>query len=141
MSILQIALLGFFGGTMTTTGIFLWLNSKDDSEVAIIDNQNKVIQDLANIQATLAKGDQEIQKQLTSTDLLVVSCSEEWMADHGDLLCREMFCRLQTREGDAASQSECEIIGNLANSFTLIESCQENKLDLKTCIEVVDRRK
>ena len=141
MTPIQIALLGFFGGTMTTTGLFLWLNSRDHQNTELLDKQNQVISELATLQSSIQLGQQAIQKELTSTDLLAVSCSDAWMTAHGDLLCREMFCRLQTREGDAASQSECEIIGNLANSFTMIEECKTNGLELKQCVDVVDRRK
>jgi len=52
-----------------------------------------------------------------------------------------MFCRLQTREGDAASQSECEEISNIANTFFIIEQCAENNMDIDTCLKVLDTRK
>ena len=82
-----------------------------------------------------------IKKQLTSTDLLAVSCSEAWMKENTDMLCREMFCRLQTREGDGASQTECEEINNIANTFFIIEQCAENKMEIEKCLEVLDARK
>ena len=38
----------------------------------------------------------EVDKNLTATDLLTVACGADYLATHGALLCREMFCRLQT---------------------------------------------
>ena len=56
----------------------------------------------------------EADKNLTATDLLTVACGADYLATHGALLCREMFCRLQTN-GAGAAQSECEEIANVAN--------------------------
>lgn len=134
-------LIGLLTGTMGTTGVFLWIKGKEDPTQQVLKNQGEVLKDLAEIQLSLNQGEIEIKKNLTSTDLLQVSCSQEWMADHGDLLCREMFCRLQTREGDGASQVECEQIANLANSLTMVTQCQESGIGLDECVEIVGKRK
>jgi len=141
MTMMTAALIGLLVGTMGTTGTFLWIQSKDTSQQQILDNQTKALTDLATIQGTLATGEQDIRKQLTDTDLLAVSCSAKWMEQNTDMLCREMFCRLQTREGDAASQSECEEISNIANTFFIIEQCASNNMDIDTCLKVLDTRK
>jgi hypothetical protein len=133
--------LGVLSGALGTTAIHAWISSKNDQQADIIENQNNTLAQLANIQSTLALGEQEIAKQLTDTDLLEVSCSKEWMETHNDILCREMFCRLQTREGDAASQKECEVIGNIANTFFIIEKCDKYSIELGKCLEVVRDRK
>jgi len=71
-----------------------------------------------------SEAQQEVIKQVTSPDLVSVSCSKEHIDQHGDLLCREMFCRLQQRGIDAkTSSSECEEISNIANTKIIIESC------------------
>ena len=59
-----------------------------------------------------------MDKNLTATDLLTVACGADYRSTHGALLCREMFCRLQTN-GAGAAQSECEEIANVANSLYL----------------------
>ena len=76
------------------------------------------------VQDPVAGGQQDVIKQVTSPDLVSVSCSKEHIDKHGDLLCREMFCRLQQRGIDAkTSSSECEEISNIANTKIIIESC------------------
>ena len=65
----------------------------------------------------VAKGQVEVQKQLIDLDLLVVPCSSEYVTANNDLLCREMFCRMQQRGIDAqTSQQDCSEISNIANT-------------------------
>ncbi len=74
----------------------------------------------------VAKEQQEVIKQVTSPELVGVSCSKEHIDTHGDLLCREMFCRLQTRGMDSkTSGSECEEISNISNTLKILEVCVE----------------
>ena len=141
MTILHAIALGLLSGALGTTVINKWYDSKNDKQAEIIENQNATLLQLSSLQAQLQLGDQEIKKQLTDTDLLVVSCSAKWMEQNTDMLCREMFCRLQTREGDGASQKECDEISNIANTFFIIEQCAENKMQIDKCIEVLDKRK
>lgn len=141
MTILHAIALGVLSGALGTTAINKWFDSKNDKQAEIIENQNATLLQLSSLQAQLQLGDQEIKKQLTDTDLLVVSCSAKWMEQNTDMLCREMFCRLQTREGDGASQKECDEISNIANTFFIIEQCKENKMEIDKCIEVLDKRK
>lgn len=141
MTVLNGILIGLLTGTLGSTAVFMWIESRDDSDQTIIDNQTQALTDLATIQTHLAEGKLDIQKNLTSTDLLQVSCSQDWMANHGNLLCREMFCRLQTREGDGAAQDECEQIANLSNTLTLISECTQMGIDIDKCIEFVGKRK
>ena len=98
-------------------------------------------------------GDETSQaQQVTSPDLVSVSCSKEHIDLHGDLLCREMFCRLQTRGIDSkTSGSECEEISNIANTKAILKSCvQKVKVDgedLETsslnedCVDLFSKRK
>ena len=134
-------LIGLLTGTIGTSAVTTWIHTKNNKQSEIIENQNATLLQLSSLQAQLQLGDQEIKKQLTSTDLLAVSCSESWMEKNTDMLCREMFCRLQTREGDGASQTECEEINNIANTFFIIEQCAENKMEIEKCLEVLDARK
>ena len=107
----------------------------------IQDNQAKTISTLASIQADIHKGEIELQKNLTAPDLLMVACSQEYLEKNDDLLCREMFCRLQTREGDGAAQSECEEIANVSNSLTVLNSCTNLGIELETCVDYIGKRK
>jgi hypothetical protein len=141
MTITTAILIGLLSGTVGTSAVNAWLTSKNNKQSEIIENQNQTLLKLASLQSQLQLGDQEIKKQLTDTDLLVVSCSAKWMEKNTDMLCREMFCRLQTREGDGASQKECDEISNIANTFFIIEQCAENNMDIDKCLEVLDKRK
>jgi len=143
MTSLHLILLGVFGGSMSTTALYLWLQSREDDAISaqILTTQTQTIEQLAQMQIKLDSDKIEIQKSLTNTDLLEIPCSKDWMATNTDLLCREMFCRLQTREGDAASQDECEQISNMANSITMMQQCQKMGIQLDQCTQVVYRRK
>tara|TARA_R110000751_G_scaffold279985_2_gene382438 strand:- start:1299 stop:1724 length:426 start_codon:yes stop_codon:yes gene_type:complete len=141
MTIIQAIAIGLLGGTLGTTGVFIWIESKSKQMEIITKNQSETINTLATIQGDISKGQIDIQKNLTAPDLLAVSCSAEYLETKGDLLCREMFCRLQTREGAAASQAECEELSNLANTLKLIQECTASKIEIKTCLDYLDTRK
>ena len=96
----------------------------------------------------------EVDRSLTSADLLKVPCSKEYMEQHTSALCSLMFCRMNTRSGNqsnAASAKECEAISNTINKRYILDQCHKvaAKLDLKaqeydakvkSCLEFYDRR-
>jgi hypothetical protein len=139
MTILQAILLGIFTGSLTTTGIILGAQMRSDRLQAIQLGQDNALKEMALISAHIQKEELEIQKNLTAPDLLEVACSEAYLKDNTDLLCRELFCRLQTREGDGASQVECESMSNIANSLVILEACKDTQFD--ECIDLFERRK
>ena len=141
MSITTAILLGVLGGSVTTTSIWFWIDNKNADITKITTLQNDTINKLATLNASISARELEIKQQLTAPDLIAVACSAQYMTDHGDLLCREMFCRLQTREGDGASQVECEQIANVANSIAVYGMCTANGIDTTKCIDFVTRRK
>lgn len=96
----------------------------------------------------------EVDLSLTETDLLQIPCSSEYISKHGESLCREMFCRMNTRSGNqanAATSKECESISNLINSSLIISTCKIEKKEGQTeediraqkesCIRVFEKRK
>ena len=141
MTILQALALGLGIGTVGTTGIYVWIEQKSKKWEVMQENQSKTIEALASIQADIQKGEIELQKNLTAPDLLKVACSQEYLSSNDDLLCREMFCRLQTREGDGAAQSECEEISNVSNSLSVLGTCQKMGLETEVCISYIGKRK
>lgn len=141
MTILQALALGLGIGTVGTTGIYIWIEQKSKKWEVMQENQSKTIEALASIQADIQKGEIELQKNLTAPDLLKVACSQEYLSSNDDLLCREMFCRLQTREGDGAAQSECEEISNVSNSLSVLGTCQKMGLETEVCISYIGKRK
>lgn len=96
----------------------------------------------------------EVDRSLSSTDLLKVPCSKEYMENNGEGLCRSMFCRMHTRSGNqsnTATSAECEKISNYISKKEMLKFCTERtkKQDVagpefakaeKACIEFFDRR-
>lgn len=90
----------------------------------------------------VAKGQQEVIKQLTSLDLLLEPCSSVYIKEQGNLLCREMYCRVMTRGIDAkTSGSECEEISNVSNSQIIINHCESFLEHTEECYEKYRERK
>ena len=84
----------------------------------------------------------DVAKQLTNLDLLVEPCSAEYIKENGDLLCREMYCRVMGRGVEAkTSGAECEEIANVANSQIIINHCESFLDDKEECYEKYRERK
>ena len=84
----------------------------------------------------------DVAKQLTTLDLLVEPCSAEYIKENGDLLCREMYCRVMGRGVEAkTSGAECEEIANVANSQIIINHCESFIDDKEECYEKYRERK
>ncbi len=83
-----------------------------------------------------------VAKQLTNLDLLVEPCSAEYIKENGDLLCREMYCRVMQRGVEAkTSGAECEDISNVANSQLIINHCESFIDGSEQCYEKYRERK
>lgn len=84
----------------------------------------------------------DVAKQLTNLDLLVEPCSAEYIKENGDLLCREMYCRVMQRGVEAkTSGAECEEIANVANSQIIINHCESFIDGSEECYEKYRERK
>lgn len=91
---------------------------------------------------TTSETQQEIIKQLTDIDLLQSPCSMEFIEAKGDLLCREMFCRMMTRGIDSKTAgSECEQISNIANTQIIREDCRMSTEGEEECYRLYRERK
>ena len=93
----------------------------------------------------VAQAQVEVQKQLTDLDLVKEVCAPEYIVkqEQGDLLCRELFCRMQQRGIDAqTSQSDCNEIANIANTKSIQAACKDLEEDAKeVCTELFFKRK
>ena len=91
----------------------------------------------------VAKGQTEVQKELIDLDLLVEPCSKGFIESKDELLCREMFCRMQQRGIDAAtSQQDCSEISNVANTKAIQSACEVFKDEERAeCTELFFKRK
>ena len=141
MTILQIILISAMGGSLLTTGALIAIDNKSKRWEKISTDQSEVINTLATLQNSIHKEEIDIRKSLTAPDLIEVPCSADFISENGEGLCREMFCRLQTREGDGASQSECEEIANLNNTITILSECKNMEIEIDQCLKVLDTRK
>jgi len=111
-------------------------------------DRDKVIQEAAAVAGTKAASDvvDDLTKpanNLTAPDLLKVACSAEHIEKHGDLLCREMFCRMQSRGIDAKTSGvECEQISNVSNKKTMMKICDSMDTPEKQegCYDFFDKR-
>ena len=142
MSIIQALIIGSLSGGLITTTIVIGLSSRSERLANLESSQTEALNNIVKLNASVAEGNIDIKKSLTAPDLLSVACSMEHLNIHGDLLCREMFCRLQTREGDGASQKECESRANISNSLHILNACSDTvSPEFEKCLTVFDRRK
>ena len=93
----------------------------------------------------VAKGQVDVQKQLTNLDLVKEICAPEYIVkqEQGDLLCRELFCRMQQRGIDAqTSQSDCNEIANIANTKSIQAACKGLEKEAhEVCVDLFFKRK
>lgn len=135
-----ILIAGLAGGLITGGTMYAIekRNQKDN------ENASEIINAISNLDTSIAESQLVTTTNLTNTDLLKEPCSSDYIAKNGDLLCREMFCRLQARGLDSsASQGECEQISNVQNSLIILEAChdKEDAGAYQACIQIFTQRK
>ncbi|MEC8257198.1 MAG: hypothetical protein VXZ87_03920 [Bacteroidota bacterium] len=88
-----------------------------------------------------AEKQQDVILQLTDFDLVKPVCAPKFIEENTDLLCREMFCRMQQRGVDAKTGNECENIANVSNKKAILKACKHAIPEVeRECIEFFDRR-
>lgn len=107
----------------------------------------KILKKPAQQTEQVAKEQIKVQLQLTDLDLVKPLCTPKFIAANDDhsLICRELFCRMQTRGIDSKTAgSDCESIGNMLNKNALYRFCEKaskgDKDIMRACIELYDRR-
>ena len=83
----------------------------------------------------VAKEQIKVQLQLTDLDLVKPLCTPKFIAANDDhsLICRELFCRMQTRGIDSKTAgSDCESIGNMLNKMRSIVFVKKPPKGIKT---------
>ena len=63
MTPFHVALLSFTGGTLLTTGLFIWIESRGKQFQALNQSQTEVISQLSSIQGKIEAGKIDIQKK------------------------------------------------------------------------------
>ena len=141
MNTVLIGVILFLSGGAVTGGSIWAIQSRNQQQSAEYVN---LISEIGKIKSEVAEAQLVTTVNLTNTDLLKVPCSAEYIKEHkSDLLCREMFCRLQSRGLDeGASAVECEEISNLANSLIILDSCKDlEEGAYRACLSVFTSRK
>ena len=127
----MLIVLGLLGGVALTTSAWVVVERNKPEPESIN------VEDI--VQSTIAL--HKPSENLTEPDLLKVPCSLDYIATNGDLLCREMFCRMTTRGIDSkTSGGECEQISNIQNKLVILEECSKLGEAYKQCVELFDRR-
>ena len=126
MSTLAIIIISALSGGIVTGGTIWGIQHNQNKKNA---ETKEVIEAIAKLESSLDKADAAAIQNLTETDLLKIPCSAEYIEKQGnDLLCREMFCRMN-RQGSASGGGagsttvECEEISNMINSRYIISQC------------------
>lgn len=69
----------------------------------------------------------EAGDKLADIDLVKVPCSADFIKENSDLLCRELFCRMQQRGIDSkTSSADCSAISNMNNTLVLIDTIEKS---------------
>lgn len=127
----MLVLLGLLGGVALTTSTWV-----------VIERRKPVPEPIdigAIVESTIAL--HKPSENLTEPDLLKVPCSSEFIESNGDLLCREMFCRMTTRGIDSkTSGGECERISNISDKQLILRECSKLGEGYKECVNLFDRR-
>jgi hypothetical protein len=127
----MLVLLGLLGGVALTTSTWV-----------VIERRKPVPEPIdigAIVESTIAL--HKPSENLTEPDLLKVPCSSEFIESNGDLLCREMFCRMTTRGIDSkTSGGECERISNISDKQLILRECSKLGEGYKECVDLFDRR-
>ena len=114
-------------GAGTVGAAWLWFSRQPDIPIVIKDET--------------AEKQQAVILQLTDLDLVKPVCAPDFIEKNTDLLCREMFCRMQQRGIDAKTGSECENIGNVLNKKAIRDACKHAIPETeRACLEFFDRR-
>ena len=115
--------------------------------IKVGNDRDKIVQEAAAVAGVKAAGEvvDDLTKpanNLTAPDLLKVACSAEHIEKNDDLLCREMFCRMQSRGIDAKTSGvECEQISNISNKKTMMDICEKMPAEKqKPCYDFFDKR-
>jgi hypothetical protein len=140
MTPLTIALISFIGGSAVTGGTIWAINKSKQQEQDI-----EAI--ISSLETQFEKAQASAVTNLTETDLLQVPCSTEYIngtfdksgnqitKGKGDLLCREMFCRMNRQGGGQNSNGGA---GATSQECSDISQASLNVLKLETCLPYWD---
>ena len=132
MTPLTIALIAFISGGALTGGVIVSV-SKNRAEAQ--EEQQDIEKIIQSLETEFEKAQAAAITNLTEPDLLKVPCSSEFIngivdsdgkviqQGQGDLLCREMFCRMNRQNGEGATESDCSAISEASISILMNDTC------------------
>ena len=113
-------------GALVTGGTIYFVESRRGNNLELTEQIIKAME------SEFEKAQAQAVHNLTEPDLLKVPCSEEYISKRGDLLCREMFCRMNRQGGGqnsgggaGATESDCSAISAAAVNKLKIDSCMQ----------------
>jgi len=143
MDPITLALIAFIGGGVVTGGTIWGINKSNESG----ENTTEVINAIAGLETKFEQSQATAVVNLTEPDLLKIPCSIEFINGtvdkdnkqitpaNGDLLCREMFCRMNRQGGGQNSSGGA---GATETDCSAISAVQINQLKIDTCMEFWD---
>ena len=121
MEPLTIGIICFLGGGLITGGTIFGVQKANENK---IQETTELVTAIGQLKDQLGEGQKQVMINLTDQDLLKEACSVGYLKEQGDSLCREMFCRMQSRGLDkGATTTECENISHITNSKARLETC------------------
>ena len=121
MDPLTIGIICFLGGGLITGGTIFGVQKVNENK---IQETTELVTAIGQLKDQLGEGQKQVMINLTDQDLLKEACSVDYLKEQGDSLCREMFCRMQSRGLDkGATTTECENISHITNSKARLETC------------------
>ncbi len=114
-------------GSVLTGGTMWWLDKRDARQDA---NAVAILEAVGELETEFEQAQAKAVVHLTEPDLLEVPCSSDYINKHGDLLCREMFCRMNRQGGGqgsgggaGATESDCSAISGVAINALKVSTC------------------
>ena len=138
-----IGMLAFLGGSAITGGAIWGIQNSNKNK----ENTADVLEAVAGLETKFEQSQAQAVTNLTEPDLLKIPCSTEYIngtfdkdgkqliPGNGDLLCREMFCRMNRQGGGQNSSGGA---GATESDCSAISAVQINKLKIDTCMEYWD---
>lgn len=135
-----LGLLCFLGGGLITGGTIFGIQNANKNK----ENTADVIKAISGLETKFEQSQAQAVTNLTEPDLLKIPCSMEFIngtfdeegkqitPPNGDLLCREMFCRMNRQGGGqnssggaGATESDCSSISGVQINLLKIETCMK----------------
>ena len=134
MSVITIGIIAFLSGAVVTGGTVYTI---DKNKKVQTEQTSEIITAISGLETKVDQAKATAIVNLTAPDLLKIPCSYEYIygkfdekgiqiqKGKGDMLCREMFCRMNRQQGEGASGKECDEISNISNSVVIINNCMQ----------------